>query len=746
MSEVLGILGPVGFKAMSKRRRRMLSGAVPASIAPVPPEIGGILVGTQGTTGIYSGYTMMGGGDDFNENSPQVINGSTPNAKYWPTHYYDPGARDVTSGVLIDCFDMDPYFTGAQDSNRGVAVGSTNMNQASSILTLQTRIASGAEPLNINGKPVIGAMIGSIGYVTAVPPFIVEARVKLSANNPQGWHTDFWINSVIIPGNTTPAAPGAVDFNFEQATDTSISFSSNVYGAASGLTSFNSGVLPIYDNQWHILSFVVTGTTTKFYADGVLVFTRNENALTVNKPYQVFFTAHTYDPLFNLTSWQTSGAVGASMQVDWYRTWIPNASISQITNPLVQLPTLKADYNTTFTYTFPTPTALWGTALTDFPQALKLEDFEPGSSSEGTSNYTQFPTGLAFNATTRVLSGKTSDMKPGRMHTLCVPYVANGSIGYTARGYVDIGPNITTTSASILGIAGSAMSYDLYYDCDVGTLLPKVLTVSGLPTGLSFSPSTGLITGTPSASGTTAITIGVTNSSGQTASKTVNLVVNANSIPVIESSASSNIGNTTPAPVVHLSTHYANEPVFVLVSTLGTGGAASVASISDTYGLTWTKYTSLAWGASSDNSLEVWRAVAPTALFRNLITINLTGATSYVTDVEAFGVPQANTSTPFDPNGSLPAQSQDVDATQNISETISTTSTNSLLINLLSTTGAFGTVTRPVGFAQILNTGSTTNRMEFMTVSSPQTSLVLTYSWTGTTSARAMVSFAIQGA
>jgi hypothetical protein len=55
----------------------------------------------------------------------------------------------------------------------------------------------------------------------------------------------------------------------------------------------------------------------------------------------------------------------------------------------------------------------------------------------------------------------------------------------------------------------------------------KTIAVSGLPTGLSYSDTTGLITGTPTGSGTTTISVTVTNSLGQSVTSNVDAIVAA---------------------------------------------------------------------------------------------------------------------------------------------------------------------------------------------------------------------------
>jgi Putative Ig domain len=99
--------------------------------------------------------------------------------------------------------------------------------------------------------------------------------------------------------------------------------------------------------------------------------------------------------------------------------------------------------------------------------------------------------------------------------------MSGGGIGYVARGYIDIGPLIAEGAASYSDEAGTL---DMCSLGDCGTLLPKTMSITGLPSGLRFSPTTFHITGT-AAAGAYGIKMTVTNSSGQKVSEDISLKV-----------------------------------------------------------------------------------------------------------------------------------------------------------------------------------------------------------------------------
>ncbi|WP_430640298.1 Ig domain-containing protein [Bradyrhizobium daqingense] len=57
--------------------------------------------------------------------------------------------------------------------------------------------------------------------------------------------------------------------------------------------------------------------------------------------------------------------------------------------------------------------------------------------------------------------------------------------------------------------------------------MPKILSVKGLPQGLSFDRSTGRINGVPTATGGSNLTISCANNAGQTTESTTKFTVHA---------------------------------------------------------------------------------------------------------------------------------------------------------------------------------------------------------------------------
>jgi hypothetical protein len=69
---------------------------------------------------------------------------------------------------------------------------------------------------------------------------------------------------------------------------------------------------------------------------------------------------------------------------------------------------------------------------------------------------------------------------------------------------------VITSGTTANGTMGSALSYQI-----TATNAPSGYGATGLPAGLTVNTATGLISGTPTAAGTSTVTLSATNSGGK---------------------------------------------------------------------------------------------------------------------------------------------------------------------------------------------------------------------------------------
>lgn len=185
------------------------------------------------------------------------------------------------------------------------------------------------------------------------------------------------------------------------------------------------------------------------------------------------------------------------------------------------------------------------------------------------------PPGLTVNTSTGVISGTpttsgdytvtlSADNASGtgsqivvmRIHATSAPVINSGATGSGAVGSAGTAYTITTS-----GTNGPIASYSV---------------VSGsLPAGLTLNTSTGVVSGTPTASGVSTVTLGATNTGNVTGSLAVTFTITPNAVPVISSPSN---GTTTAlalgAAMTPISITASNPPLtsFALASgTLPTG-------------------------------------------------------------------------------------------------------------------------------------------------------------------------------
>ena len=137
----------------------------------------------------------------------------------------------------------------------------------------------------------------------------------------------------------------------------------------------------------------------------------------------------------------------------------------------------------------------------------------------------QTPVTFSGTATTQTVTGLT----PGTAYTFRVAAVNAAGTGPASGASAAVSPNASpslTFAAPPAGEVGVAYSRQL--TVNDGTA-PYTWSVSSgsLPAGLTLSASTGLLSGTPTAAGSSSFTVQVTDASGQSATRAVTLVVAA---------------------------------------------------------------------------------------------------------------------------------------------------------------------------------------------------------------------------
>jgi hypothetical protein len=201
-----------------------------------------------------------------------------------------------------------------------------------------------------------------------------------------------------------------------------------------------------------------------------------------------------------------------------------------------------------------------------------------------------------------------------------------------------------------------------------------------------------------------------------------------------------------------ITTTSANDVIEVWTSAEDAGSSSSpTTAITSSPSLTWHQRAHATFQHASlfGNSFDEWYAV-----WSSSGSISVTSTWNMVTpddnEIVAYGVSGANTASPFDSNAAIPGKSATSSSTTSQSVTISTNNANDMIISGLRYNGqgcGCDPTTPPGGFTKINSQeqgGSWTLYTDYKIVSSTQSGVAISYSWTTGASENGEIVDAIQ--
>ncbi|HYV96980.1 MAG TPA: dockerin type I repeat-containing protein [Gemmatimonadaceae bacterium] len=225
---------------------------------------------------------------------------------------------------------------------------------------------------------------------------------------------------------------------------------------------------------------------------------------------------------FNTTTGQVSGTPTATLAATTFTVTVTDAATATSSK------TFQLTVNSALTTT-QAVAATSGTMNTSIPS------FTPVTASGGTAPLVfalsggALPAGMSFNTGTGLLSGTPTATLATTTFTVTVTDAATATSSKTFQLTVNGALTTTQAVATRTGTVNTAMAAFTPVTASGGTA-PYGFALSGgaLPTGLSFSTTTGQVSGTPTSTlATTTFTVTVTDAASATSSKTFNLTVNA---------------------------------------------------------------------------------------------------------------------------------------------------------------------------------------------------------------------------
>jgi len=142
---------------------------------------------------------------------------------------------------------------------------------------------------------------------------------------------------------------------------------------------------------------------------------------------------------------------------------------------------------------------------------------------------TGLPAGLTVNSGTGLISGTPT---AAGTSTVTLSAINSAGTGNATLTITIVAVPAITSAATANGTVGSAFSYQI-----TASNTPTGFAATGLPAGLTVNSGTGLISGTPTAAGTSTVTMSASNAGG-TGSATLTLTI-ASAAPVLSINATS---------------------------------------------------------------------------------------------------------------------------------------------------------------------------------------------------------------
>jgi hypothetical protein len=450
-----------------------------------PQSIGGTPIGTAGT-GVYAGYTMVGG-DDFAASLSSLL-AKPDNITGRVAHNFSERDRRLTSTTSVFAL-ADQYWTGWQDANDGVPISTFSdvLTQSSSVLSLKARQASTAEKLLIgvrdntaaaityvnggdaNGvnskRPLVSAEVTMVQNFAYTGNRIVEARWRYTpgptvggAGNPAQALWELNVRGGSEAGDNAGAGWND-EMDWEEA-HISNGNGTTRYGTA---LSASGNASPLLNGTWQITRITSADATMKIdtvsdTTGSILGTVTLTNSATNNAAlWYAMFGSFATTTSFNENNW---AAISATMDIDWIKVWTPSSSILQ---PQASNETVVLAFGGTGSLVLASQASLWGQAVdSEFIVPVYAYDTNaPGRSADQTAplqTRDTLPTGVTWNSGTRTLSfGSTFSTQAGFVNLLVYPQKAG--IGFVRPHVVSVvvKPKVSLTPAT--ATPGSAYSW-----------------------------------------------------------------------------------------------------------------------------------------------------------------------------------------------------------------------------------------------------------------------------------------------
>ncbi|HAM45800.1 MAG TPA: hypothetical protein DCM67_12365 [Propionibacteriaceae bacterium] len=315
--------------------------------------------------------------------------------------------------------------------------------------------------------------------------------------------------------------------------------------AAGGVPDYSWSQTGLPDGLSLSSAGAITGTPTQAGIANVEFTVSDANGKTATTPLQLVIgaavavtTTSVPDAIVGTAYETTLGADGGTTPYTWAVQGTPDGvTVDSATGILSGTPTTAGDYPLTVSVTDANDrvasqdyTLVVGPAVaistTSLPNAVKGTAYNSTAAATGgrapySWSASGLPAGLSINASTGQISGTPSVEGTFLVSLMVTDADAAGALTDVS---LVVGPAISISTGSLpAAVKGTAYATTV---TAAGGTAPYTWSVSGLPTGLSYSAATGVISGTPTSTGLWQVRVTVSDANGKGAIADFDLTVN----------------------------------------------------------------------------------------------------------------------------------------------------------------------------------------------------------------------------
>jgi len=467
--------------------------------------------------------------------------------------FYPPSFATTSSSVSVVAGGANTATVDVWNYLRSGTAGGAAQDTGGLAATASNGTTSTSQVADVAGM----AMQYNISY-TPNSSFVGTDSVVVTATNPKGTSNSHTITVTVVGISSAGTASGV--------TGQAFSYSITKTGSPSGANPYSvSGTLPA-GVTLNTSTGVISGTPASTAA-GTYSVTLGFNDVNVGLVTRALTIS-----IDGITSASSASATQGSPMTAYQITSFLSASAFGLsstpagltfntgTGLLSGTPTTSGTYNLTMSATTVSGTQSRALTLTVASAGVPVVSTSPSMSASPTANLvgtvgtaissitvagtnppltagsftaSGLPPGLSINATTGVISGTPTTSGDYSVNLGVSNSSGAGSLTVVMRVNASGAPTISSAGTASGTVGTNATQYTI--TTSNNGPITNYSTTGTLPPGLSVNASTGVISGTPTSSGTYNVTVQATNTAALTGTKSVVFTITPNAVPTITS-------------------------------------------------------------------------------------------------------------------------------------------------------------------------------------------------------------------